>query len=49
VVFACGAIVEEDGEVKVYYGGADTAICVATGGLEEIINSCFQKPEFPVH
>jgi predicted GH43/DUF377 family glycosyl hydrolase len=49
VVFACGAIVETDGEVKVYYGGADTAICVATCSLEELIDSCFQKPEFPVH
>ncbi len=42
VVFACGAIVEDDGQVKVYYGAADTAICVATGHLDEIINSCFQ-------
>lgn len=43
VVFACGAIVEDDGQVKVYYGGADTAICVATGNLDEIIASCFKS------
>ncbi len=48
VVFACGAIVEDDGEVKVYYGGADTAICVATADLDEIIESCFQQPEFKI-
>jgi len=42
VVFACGAIVEDDGEVKVYYGAADTAICVATGTLEEIINTTLE-------
>ncbi|MCD6364335.1 MAG: glycosidase, partial [Planctomycetes bacterium] len=42
VVFACGLIVEDDGQVKVYYGAADTAICVATGDLEEIIASCFK-------
>ena len=42
VVFACGAIVEDDGEVKVYYGAADTAICVATGQLDDIVASCFQ-------
>jgi predicted GH43/DUF377 family glycosyl hydrolase len=37
VVFASGAIVEPDGEVKVYYGAADTAICVATASLDELI------------
>ena len=37
VVFACGAIVEPDGEVKMYYGGADTAICVASAPLDAII------------
>ena len=42
VVFACGAIVEGDGEVKVYYGAADTAICVATAHIDEIIDSCLQ-------
>ena len=42
VVFACGALVEDDGEVKVYYGAADTSICVATAALDEIIASCMQ-------
>jgi len=42
VVFACGAIVEDDGDVKVYYGSADTAICVATAHLDEIIASCWE-------
>jgi beta-1,4-mannooligosaccharide/beta-1,4-mannosyl-N-acetylglucosamine phosphorylase len=37
VVFASGAIVESGGEVKVYYGAADTSICVATGRLDELI------------
>ena len=43
VVFACGAIVEASGEVKVYYGAADTAICVATCELDELIDSCMQR------
>ena len=43
VVFACGAIVEPDGEVKVYYGAADTSICVATGSLKTLIDSCFES------
>jgi predicted GH43/DUF377 family glycosyl hydrolase len=42
VVFACGAILEDDDEVKLYYGAADTSICVATGHVEDIIASCFQ-------
>ncbi|HUV38020.1 MAG TPA: glycoside hydrolase family 130 protein [Planctomycetota bacterium] len=42
VVFACGAIVEPEGEVKVYYGAADTSICVATCQLDELIESCMQ-------
>lgn len=42
VVFACGAIVEDDGEVKLYYGAADTHICVASGQLNDIIDSCFE-------
>jgi predicted GH43/DUF377 family glycosyl hydrolase len=48
VVFACGAIVEDDGEVKVYYGAADTAICVASAPLGQIIDSCFQASRLTV-
>lgn len=45
VCFACGAIVEEDKSVKVYYGAADTSICVAFGELDTIIDSCFECTE----
>jgi len=37
VVFASGAIVEPDGEVKVYYGAADTAICVASAHIDDLV------------
>ena len=37
VVFASGAVVEPDGQVKVYYGAADTAICVATTTLDDLL------------
>ena len=43
VVFACGAVVEDDGQVKVYYGAADTSICVATATMDEIIDSCLPE------
>ncbi|MFC1650598.1 glycoside hydrolase family 130 protein [Candidatus Latescibacterota bacterium] len=39
VVFPCGAIVEDDGEVKLYYGAADTSLCVATTKLEDLLKS----------
>ena len=39
VVFACGWILEDDGHtIRLYYGAADTSVCVATGDLEEIIS-----------
>jgi predicted GH43/DUF377 family glycosyl hydrolase len=37
VVFACGAIIEPDGEMKIYYGAADTCICVATAPFNDIL------------
>lgn len=36
VVYSCGAVVIE-GELFVYYGGADTVICVATANLNEFL------------
>jgi len=40
VVFTTGAVAEPDGTVKVYYGGADTVQCLATGNLGEVGWSC---------
>jgi predicted GH43/DUF377 family glycosyl hydrolase len=37
VVFTCGAIPEPDGTIKIYYGGADTVMCVATGKIDDLI------------
>lgn len=41
VVFTCGAVVEDDGEVKLYYGGADTVQCVATTSITQLIEACY--------
>lgn len=43
VVFACGAIVEANDDIKVYYGAADTCICVATGKLSQLIERTLQS------
>jgi predicted GH43/DUF377 family glycosyl hydrolase len=40
VCFTCSKIVEDDGTVKVYYGGADFVQCVALGKLDDIIFAC---------
>lgn len=36
-VFACGNIVK-DGQIFIYYGGADQVVCVGTVGLKELLN-----------
>ena len=38
VVFSCGAIPEPNGDVKIYYGAADTRICLATAKLNDLID-----------
>jgi len=40
VVFTSGAVEEEDGSVKVYYGGADTVQCVATTSIDALLHAC---------
>ncbi len=44
VVFSCGAIPEQDGSVKIYWGGADTVMCVGTAQIEELSDLCIQQP-----
>jgi predicted GH43/DUF377 family glycosyl hydrolase len=40
VVFTCGAILEKDGEVKIYYGACDTHICLATAHIDDLLSLC---------
>ena len=43
VVFACGCIPDYDQDrLRVYYGGADTCVCLATGSISEIVGACIQ-------
>jgi len=44
VVFPCGLIVEDDGEAKLYYGAADTAVALARGRLEDLLGLCEPFP-----
>ena len=44
VVFTCGAVPEEDGSVKIYWGGADSVMCVGTASMEELVDHCLDNP-----
>lgn len=45
VVFTCGAILEDDGEIKIYYGAADQVMCLATAPVDEVIALCLRGKE----
>lgn len=40
VIFPGGMILEDDGEVKIYYGAADTVECLATANVEDLVRLC---------
>jgi beta-1,4-mannooligosaccharide/beta-1,4-mannosyl-N-acetylglucosamine phosphorylase len=40
VIFPGGMILEESGEVKIYYGAADTVECLATAHVDDLIRLC---------
>ncbi len=44
VVFSCGAVEEDDGSIKIYWGGADTVMCAGEARLEELARLCLNKP-----
>ena len=39
-VFPCGLVLEESGEVKIYYGAADTVTCLASADLADLLAAC---------
>jgi len=44
VVFTCGAVPEEDGSVKIYWGGADKVMCMGTTTLDALVDHCVNNP-----
>ena len=48
VVFTCGAVQEDDGSVKIYWGGADKVMCMGTANLEDLVDHCLNKPRKPM-
>ena len=42
VIFPGGMILEPDGEVKLYYGAADTVTCLATAHVDDLVKLCLE-------
>lgn len=42
VVFPCGAVIKDD-ELMMYYGAADSCVCVATAKLSDLIRVCLEE------
>lgn len=40
VVFPSGWVLEDTGEVKIYYGAADTVQCLATAHIDDLVRLC---------
>lgn len=40
VVFPCGLLLEDSGEVKLYYGAADTSVALATAHVDDLLAHC---------
>ncbi len=44
VVFTCGAVPEDDGTVKIYWGGADTVMCAGSARISDLVEMCLNNP-----
>jgi len=43
VVFTCGAVPENDGTLKIYWGASDSVVCVGTAKTEDLVNLCLNN------
>jgi len=48
VVFTCGAVSEEDGTLKLYWGGADKVMCAGTAVTGELVELCLKDSRPPM-
>ena len=48
VVFTCGAVPEDDGTVKIYWGGADKVMNVGIADLDELVDLCLEDGRPPL-
>ena len=43
VVFTCGAVPEDDGSIKLYWGAADSVMCAGTADTEQLVDLCLNQ------
>ncbi|MBO9605795.1 MAG: glycoside hydrolase family 130 protein [Paenibacillaceae bacterium] len=43
VIFPGGMVLEDNGEVKLYYGAADTVECLATAHVDDLVRACLEN------
>lgn len=48
VVFTCGAVPEEDGTLKLYWGGADTVTCAGVARIDDLVSLCRNSTRPPL-
>lgn len=48
VVFTCGAVPEGDGTLKLYWGAADTVMCVGVARIDDLIDLCLEAGRPPL-
>jgi len=48
VVFTCGAVPEDDGTLKLYWGGADTVMCAGTAVIDDLVELCLTDARAPM-
>jgi predicted GH43/DUF377 family glycosyl hydrolase len=48
VVFTCGAVPEDDGTLKLYWGGADKVMCAGTALINELADACLTYSRPPI-
>jgi predicted GH43/DUF377 family glycosyl hydrolase len=48
VVFTCGAVPEDDGTVKIYWGGTDTVMCMGTAKIQDLVDLCLNSSRSPL-
>jgi predicted GH43/DUF377 family glycosyl hydrolase len=48
VVFSCGAVPEDDGTLKLYWGGADKVMCAGTAVIDELVEICLTDSRAPI-
>jgi len=45
MVFSCGAVLEDDGQMRIYYGGSDSCICLGTVALRDVLAICSRSEQ----